>query len=165
MSQKRGSIRNDSPVFNFITDDFTRSSLQTEKQFAESSTAAKTVVTPRSSRKTFRYMNRSTFRNPALPFRVDMSIVKESRRDHGSGGGMSQRFSPIAGRVQFAESQPKYETEIEVLNDAVMGAEPHSTKAGRCVRCVLRLSPKNWDCKGTKRHILVGADELIAHRA
>ena len=107
------------PPLNF--DDFNfRLSLQKEKQFAESSSAAKTVVGPwRSSKKTFRYINRSTFRNQALPFVVDMSIVKESRRDYGNGGSNSMIPTHTFAESQVADSQPKYEIEIEVLNDAV----------------------------------------------
>ena len=107
------------PPLNF--DDFNfRLSLQKEKQFAESSSAAKTVVGPwRSSKKTFRYINRSTFRNPAFPFVVDMSIVKESRRDHGNGGSNGMIPTHTFAESQVTESQPKYEIEIEVLNDAV----------------------------------------------
>jgi len=107
------------PPLNF--DDFNfRLSLQKEKQFAESSSAAKTVVGPwRSSKKTFRYINRSTFRNPAFPFVVDMSIVKESRRDYGTGGSNGMIPTHTFAESQVTESQPKYEIEIEVLNDAV----------------------------------------------
>ena len=102
-------------------DDFNfRLSLQKEKQFAESSSTAKTVVGPwRSSKKTFRYINRSTFRNPAMPVVVDMSIVKESRRDYGNGGGNHMIPTHTFAESQVTESQPKYEIEIEVLNDAV----------------------------------------------
>ena len=113
-------------------DDFNfRLSLQKEKQFAESSTTAKTVVTPwRSSRKTFRYISRSTFRNPAFPFVVDMSIVKESRRDNaGSGSGNHMIPTHTFAESQVTESQPKYEIEIEVLNDAVgQGTAFNTTK-------------------------------------
>lgn len=108
------------PPLNF--DDFNfRLSLQKEKQFAESSSTAKTVVGPwRSSKKTFRYINRSKFRNHALPFVVDMSIVKESRRDYGNGGNASHMIpTHTFAESQVSESQPKYEIEIEVLNDAV----------------------------------------------
>jgi hypothetical protein len=108
------------PPLNF--DDFNfRLSLQKEKQFAESSTTAKTVVDPwRRSRKTFRYINRSTFRNPDMPFVVDMSIVKESRRDYGASNGGSHMIpTHTFAESQVTESQPKYEIEIEVLNDAV----------------------------------------------
>ena len=107
------------PPLNF--DDFNfRLSLQKEKQFAESSSAAKTVVGPwRSSRKTFRYINRSTFRNPALPFVVDMSIVKESRRDYSNGGRGNMIPTHTFAESQVTESQPKYEIEIEVINDEV----------------------------------------------
>ena len=105
-------------------DDFNfRLSLQKEKQFAESSSTAKTVVGPwRSSKKTFRYINRSTFRNPAMPFVVDMSIVKESRRDYGNSDyGNASHMIPTHtfAESRVTESQPKYEIEIEVLNDAV----------------------------------------------
>jgi hypothetical protein len=107
------------PPLNF--DDFNfRLSLQKEKQFAESSSTAKTVVGPwRSSRKTFRYINRSTFRIPGMPFVVDMSIVKESRRDNGPGGISHMIPTHTFAESQVTESPPKYEIEIEVLNDAV----------------------------------------------
>ena len=107
------------PPLNF--DDFNfRLSLQKEKQFAESSSTAKTVVGPwRSSRKTFRYLNRSTFRIPGMPFVVDMSIVKESRRDNGPGGISHMIPTHTFAESQVTESPPKYEIEIEVLNDAV----------------------------------------------
>jgi hypothetical protein len=108
------------PPLNF--DDFNfRLSLQKEKQFAESSTTAKTVVDPwRRSRKTFRYINRSTFRNPDMPFVVDLSIVKESRRDYSASNGGSNMI-PVHtfAESQVTESPPKYEIEIEMLNDAV----------------------------------------------
>jgi hypothetical protein len=112
---------NDEPVPPLNFDDFNfRLSLQKEKQFAESSSTAKTVVGPwRSSKKTFRYINRSTFRNPALPFVVDMSIVKESRRDYGNGSISHMIPTHTFAESQVTESQPKYEIEIEVLNDEV----------------------------------------------
>jgi len=118
------------PPLNF--DDFNfRLSLQKEKQFAESSSSAKTVVGPwRSSKKTFRYISRSTFRNPAFPFVVDMSIVKESRRDYAGNGGSNHMIpTHTFAESQVVESQPKYEIEIEVLNDAVgQGTAFNTTK-------------------------------------
>ena len=130
--QKTAAVANDGEIIRPLNfDDFNfRLSLQKEKQFAESSSTAKTVVGPwRSSKKTFRYINRSTFRNPALPFVVDMSIVKESRRDYGPPGhGHGHGHDGSGGHMipthtfaesQVTESQPKYEIEIEVLNDAV----------------------------------------------
>lgn len=120
--QKTAVQRGDGDILPLNFDDFNfRLSLQKEKQFAESSTTAKTVVTPwRSNRKTFRYINRSTFRNPTMPFVVDMSIVKESRRDNaGSGSGNHMIPTHTFAESQVTDSQPKYEIEIEVLNDAV----------------------------------------------
>ena len=120
--QKTAAVgANDESISPLNFDDFNfRLSLQKEKQFAESSSAAKTVVGPwRSSRKTFRYINRSKFRNPALPFVVDMSIVKESRRDYGNGGSNIMIPTHTFAESQVTDSQPKYEIEIEVLNDAV----------------------------------------------
>jgi len=117
-----GNGNGDSDIVHPLNfDDFNfRLSLQKEKQFAESSSTAKTVVVPwRSSKKTFRYINRSTFRNPAMPFVVDMSIVKESRRDYGGSGGNHMIPTHTFAESRVTESQPKYEIEIEVLNDAV----------------------------------------------
>ena len=150
------------PPLNF--DDFNfRLSLQKEKQFAESSSAAKTVVAPwRSSKKTFRYINRSTFRNPALPFVVDMSIVKESRRDHGNGGN-SGNISHMIPTHTFAEShvtesQPKYEIEIEVLNDAVGQGTAFSSarKLADALRAAIKTVMSGLQCTNYP----VGAAEL-----
>ena len=119
--QKTSFHHGDEPVPPVNFDDFNfRLSLQKERQFAESSSTAKTVVGPwRSSKKTFRYINRSTFRNPAFPVVVDMSIVKESRRDHGNGGTNHMVPTHTFAESRVSESQPKYEIEIEVLNEAV----------------------------------------------
>jgi hypothetical protein len=151
------------PPLNF--DDFNfRLSLQKEKQFAESSSTAKTVVAPwRSSRKTFRYLNRSTFRNPALPFVVDMSIVKESRRDHGSGGLSNMIPTHTFAESQVTESQPKYEIEIEVLNDAV--GQGTAFSSARRLADALRACVKTVMSGLQGTNYPVGADELtlVAH--
>ena len=54
-----------------------------------------------------------------MPFVVDMSIVKESRRDNGPGGISHMIPTHTFAESQVTESPPKYEIEIEVLNDAV----------------------------------------------
>jgi hypothetical protein len=151
------------PPLNF--DDFNfRLSLQKEKQFAESSSTAKTVVGPwRSSKKTFRYINRSTFRNPALPFVVDMSIVKESRRDHGNGGSNGMIPTHTFAESQVTESQPKYEIEIEVLNDAV--GQGTAFSSARKLADALRSTIKTVMSGLQGTNYPVGAAELtlVAH--
>ena len=146
------------PPLNF--DDFNfRLSLQKEKQFAESSSVAKTVVGPwRSSKKTFRYINRSTFRNPAFPFVVDMSIVKESRRDYGNGGSNGMIPTHTFAESQVTESQPKYEIEIEVLNDAV--GQGTAFSSARKLADALRLTIKTVMSGLQGTNYPVGAAEL-----
>ena len=152
------------PPLNF--DDFNfRLSLQKEKQFAESSSTAKTVVGPwRSSKKTFRYISRSTFRNPVLPFVVDMSIVKESRRDYAGNGGSNHMIpAHTFAESQVSESQPKYEIEIEVLNDAVgqgtaFGSAKKLADALRsAIKCVMS------GLQGTNYPVGAAEQALVAH--
>jgi len=116
-------------------------SLQKEKQFTESSTSAKVLTTNwKKNRKTFRYMNRSTLYNPLFPFKIDMSIVKESRRDHES---KEKRMIPT---LTFAESHVnetncKYEIEIEAKNDLIGQGTPFNTtsKIANAMRACIKI--------------------------
>ena len=96
--------------FNF------RVSLSQETKVDESSNSIKDLVdTWGNSKKTFRYMNRFTFKHPDYPFQIDMSIVKESLKHNGKYT-IPQYTIQDAGVFNAPE---KYEIEIECINGLV----------------------------------------------
>jgi hypothetical protein len=105
----------DNKVFSPVSfDDFNfRVSLNSEHSWNNSSQLVRiTLDNWLTSKKTFRYMNRFTLMHPTLPFLVDMSIVKSSRKN-------GRYFIPEytiqdAGVFDAPES---YEIEIECIND------------------------------------------------
>ena len=74
-------------------------------------------------KKIFRYMNRYTLKHSDLPFKVDVSIVKESLR-HGSYLLKPTYTVKEAGVFNNTE---KYEIEIECINSLVGIGTPYST--------------------------------------
>jgi hypothetical protein len=99
-----------------IFDDFNfKVSYQREKHIANTSTLARSILKSwNDNKKTFRYINRSTLKHPDFPFQIDMSVVKESHKDH-TGYISASTFD--AARV--LESPIRYEMEIEVINELV----------------------------------------------
>jgi hypothetical protein len=99
-----------------IFDDFNfKVSYQREKHIANTSTLARSILKSwNDNKKTFRYINRTTFKHPEFPFQIDMSVVKESHKDQ-TGYISASTFD--AARV--LESPIRYEIEIEVINDLV----------------------------------------------
>ncbi len=99
-----------------IFDDFNfKVSYQREKHIANTSTLARSILKSwNDNKKTFRYINRSTLTHPEFPFQIDMSVVKESHKDH-TGYVSASTFD--AARV--LESPIRYEMEIEVINDLI----------------------------------------------
>ena len=94
-------------------------SLQKERRLRyESSDVA--AIAPNSKwdklKKTFRYLNRTSFEIPGMPIRIDLSVVKESHREPGSWR-MIPEYNFTNAKV--TESPLKYEIEIEILNDRV----------------------------------------------
>lgn len=68
-----------------------------------------TIDSWRDNKKVFRYITRTTFHHPELPFEVDMSVVKESKRH---GRGLIPEYTVQESGV--FEGREKYEIEIEV---------------------------------------------------
>lgn len=67
-------------------------------------------------KKTFRYLNRTSFEIPGMPIRIDLSVVKESHREPGSWHMIPEHSFANA---KVTESPLKYEIEIEIINDRV----------------------------------------------
>ena len=77
------------------------------------------------SKKVFRYITRTTFTHPDLPFEVDMSVVKES---HRRGRGMIPEYSVMESEV--FQAREKYEIEIEVDGANVVHGTPGGSAKG-----------------------------------
>lgn len=119
-NRKSGVYVNDvmMPPINF--DDFNfRVSLQKEHRLRNESAEIRALSSDSEwskMRKTFRYINRTSFEHPDLPLRVDLSVIKESYRKEGSWR-MEAEYNFATSKV--TESALKYEIEIEVLNSRV----------------------------------------------
>jgi hypothetical protein len=108
--------RESNTIMPIVFDDFNfKVSYQREKRVANTSTLARSILkTWNDNKKTFRYINRTTMAHPELPFQIDLSVIKESHRDRS-------RYIPETTfeAAKVLDSPPKYEIEIEVINDLV----------------------------------------------
>jgi hypothetical protein len=68
------------------------------------------------AKKSFRYLNRVTWRHPELPVSIDMSVVKSSARESGGRGLVLTYDWASSGTLT---NPPSYEIEIEVENEHV----------------------------------------------
>jgi hypothetical protein len=87
-----------------------RVSMQQERMLSENSGVIKSIIDKWSdTKKVFRYMCRNTFRHPDYPLKVDMSIVKSSKR---SGRHSVPEYQFVDSGL--LESPEQYEIEIEL---------------------------------------------------
>jgi len=71
------------------------------------------------SKKTFRYLNRVTFRHPDYPFKVDISIVKNGNVIEGGRGEHQMKRVYTTQESNIFNNQEIYQIEIEVDNDKI----------------------------------------------
>ena len=112
------------PLYPVNVDDYNfRLSLSSEYTLSPSSNAVKdTLEKWNENKKTFRYLNRYSLKHPDLPFVIDLSIVKESKKQ-------GKYYTP---EYNFQDSgvlagQERYEIEIECINSLVGIGTPFST--------------------------------------
>ena len=92
-----------------------RVKLSNEQEIRGESGMGKNIVdTWKDAKKSFRLMNRVSLIHETLPFRLDLSIVKESRM---RGRGYVMEYTMQDSGV--LDSSENYEIEIEVMNDRV----------------------------------------------
>ena len=81
------------------------------------------------SKKTFRYLNRVTFRHPDYPFKLDISIVKNGNVMEGGRGEHQMKRVYTTQESNIFNNQEIYQIEIEVDNDKIgPGSEFKSPK-------------------------------------
>ena len=105
------------PIYPINKDDFNmRISYQTESIVNEESSIVKSITDVwDDSKKTFRYINRVSFRKDGIPLRFDLSIVKSSNFDK------RRQLIPAYNIAESGvfENTPSYEIEIELDNSQV----------------------------------------------
>jgi|TARA_B110000967_G_scaffold3356_1_gene3416 hypothetical protein len=135
-TQKKDAVVDGQRVYAVNIDDFNlRAAYQTEKKIQSHSSFAENIVSSWSEyKKTFRYINRTSFIHPNLPIRVDMSIVKSSTMEEyeyqDKYGKKHKTWRPkpeytIQGANVF-DNMEKYEIELEVLNNKVGAGTEYS---------------------------------------
>ena len=114
------------PLYPVNVDDFNfRLTLSSENNMMSTANPVRETVDKwADNKKIFRYLNRYTLHHPDLPFLVDLSIVKESKKQ---GYNYVPEFTlQDSGVLAGAE---KYEIEIECVNSLVGVGTPFSTPA------------------------------------
>ena len=91
-TRKNKAIVGGNQVFPVDINDFNlRASFQTEKKISSHGALAESIIsTWREKKKTFRYLNRTSFIHKDLPIRFDLSIVKESESEEIEFRGRKQ---------------------------------------------------------------------------
>jgi mRNA (guanine-N7-)-methyltransferase len=96
-------------------DDFNfRVSFQTEEVTYSGRSNTYIVDNWQKSKKTFRYLNRVTFKNPDYPVNVDISIVKDSERE-----GYDYKKYYTTEEAGIFSRPERYEIELEVINKEI----------------------------------------------
>ena len=114
-----------------------RVAFQTEETMAIEGRAAQDIIANwNDAQKTFRYITRHRLSSPDYPFVVDVSTVKESKRD-----GRSYVPSYTLRESGALESPESYEIEIEAVNTSVGVGTQYDTpeKLGAALRRMIKL--------------------------
>lgn len=146
-TEKDKAYINDSPVWPVDIFDYNlRASFQTEKSVSSHSPLVQNMIsTWDNNKKTFRYLNRTSFIHKDLPIRIDLSIVKESNFEiiEYEVRGKQKRKTKLIPEytiqsAQVFENKEKYNIEIEILNNQVGLGTKYNT--GTALSKVMRKS-------------------------
>ena len=137
--EQKGYYRNGQDVvYPVDVDEYNfRVSIQEEKLLSENSNLIKSIIDKWSNtKKTFRYICRHTFSNPDFPVKVDISIVKSSKR---RGRNLVPEYQFVDSRV--LESPEQYEIEIELDYSKIFSEEGFNTveRLGGALRKVIMI--------------------------
>ena len=115
---KENIFIDDAKVNNYDNTDFNfRASINKELNLTNSDEAHNIITYWNDSKKTFRYLTRNTFVHDDLPFKIDISVVKNSRIKNKNY--VPQYKFKDSGTLTSYE---KYEIEIELNNDIIKQA-------------------------------------------
>ena len=119
-TKKTNARLNDAYIKPIKFDDFNfKVSLQNERTMRHESAEVESVIKAWPQiKKTFRHMKRTSFAHPESPIRVDISVVKESKR-HPPPNTWRMESTYTFEQANVADSSSKYEIEIEIDNSRV----------------------------------------------
>jgi hypothetical protein len=121
--QKNDVLHEEKKIFPIDFDDYhCRISLQSEDYLNKRGGFVERIIESwNQSKKVFRYLNRISFVHSGIPIRVDLSIVKMSKKN-----GKNKLDSTInIGDSNVFKNPEMYEIELEVLNDQARGMETY----------------------------------------
>lgn len=130
--EKKGGLKNDGTYIKPVDyrDLNFRASIQEEKLLDQKDAMVKSTVSNwNNSKKTFRFMKRSTFRNEQYGFNVDISIVKTSK----TSGRHKMIPEYLFIDSECLKTQETYEIEIEALRYPV----PKMSDLKKCIKIIL----------------------------
>ena len=117
--QKKEVLHEEKKIFPVDFDDYNfRVSLQSEEYLNKKGGFVERICESwNRSKKIFRYLNRVSFTHKDIPIRVDLSIVKMSKKNN------KRKLDPTINiHDSYVFKNPEvYEIELEVLNNSVMG--------------------------------------------
>ena len=119
-TRKTDAYVNDEPIRPVKFNDFNfKVSLQRETNLRlESAEITRVIHNWPQTKKSFRYMKRTSFESPDSPIRFDISVVKESKRLAPPNSWMMETTYTF-DQADVINSPPKYEIEIEIDNTRV----------------------------------------------
>lgn len=119
-TRKMDAFVNGAPVRPVKFDDFNfKVSLQRETRInLESAEITRVIHNWPQTKKSFRYMKRTSFESPDTPIRFDISVVKESKRLPPPNSWMMETTYTF-DQASVIDSPAKYEIEIEIDNQRV----------------------------------------------
>ena len=85
------------------------------------------IETWKKAKKTFRYLNRVTFRHPDYPFKLDISIVKNGNVIEGGRGEHQMKRVYTTQESNIFNNQEIYQIEIEVDNNEIGPGTKHKS--------------------------------------
>ncbi len=101
-----------------------RFSLQEEKKYNKNSNIIQSLIKSwKDTKKSYRLLNRTSFKHPDYPFIVDLSVVKSSKKNKGS---YEMTYSLLESDI--FNSREFYEIEIEIDNDIIKKGTYNSTQ-------------------------------------
>ena len=156
------------PIYPLDFDDYNfRVSVQVEKKFHQGAGIVRSIIDKwKDSKKTFRLLNRTTLKHNEYPVKVDISIVRSSRKE-GRQFVPEYRFTNSG----VTESSQTYEIEIEVDNTKVgPGTNYNDTETlGAAIRKVIKLvmaglQSTNYPVSYTEQNTVINDYmELLGH--
>lgn len=141
--QKSKVFVDEKPIMPVFKNDYNiKIDYKNEKTISSHSSFAKNILDNWvESKKSFRYINRSSFVHDKYPILVDISIIKESDRNFVNGRKRDYKLNYTFQEAEILNQRETYEIELEVINSQVgIGKEFESVdQVNNALKHVIKL--------------------------